>query len=354
VALTPTLSRKREREQGLSSCLRKREREQDLSSSLPSRGRAGVGAHSLRTPLPSSLSPWERVGVRARGILTALLLVTSISPAQAIDATDDRGIRLHLPRPPQRIVSLMPSLTETVCALDACKRLVGVDDYSNWPASVNALPHVGGLEDARVESIVALKPDLILSPTSSRALPRLQALGLPVLALEPRTLADVRRVLRVLGPVLAAGDPDAVWQRIERDMQEAARRLPPSARGTRVYVEVASGPFAASAGSFIGELLARLGVDNIVPAHLGPFPKLNPEFVVRADPQVIIVARADAPGLRARPGWDRIAALRTGQVCPITTEQGNVLMRAGPRLGEGAGLLVDCLQGRLAARGETR
>jgi iron complex transport system substrate-binding protein len=277
--------------------------------------------------------------------LALLLLWLGVAAHAAVEVVDDRGVRVQVPRPPQRIVSLMPSLTETVCALGACARLVGVDDYSNWPAAVNALPHVGGLEDARVESIVALRPDLVLVPTSSRVLPRLAVLGVPMIALEPRTLRDVRRVLQVLGPVLDARDPEAVWQAISREVQVAAQKLPAGLRGTRVYVEVGSTPYAASEASFIGELLLRLGAENIVPATLGAFPKLNPEFVVRADPQVIIIARADAPGLRTRPGWQRIAALRTDRVCALDEDQLNVLMRAGPRLGEAAHLLVDCLQG---------
>lgn len=286
--------------------------------------------------------------------LLAIALLLFCATSHATDIIDDLGSNVHFPRPPHRIVSLLPSLTETVCALDACQRLVGVDDYSDWPAAVKALPHVGGLEDARVETIVALQPDLVLSATSSRALPRLRALGLPVVALEPRTLADVQRVLQVLGPVLAARDATSVWQHIDRDVREAAQRLPAALHGVRVYVEVSSTPYAASAGSFIGELLARLGAANIVPATLGPFPQLNPEFVVRADPQVIIVRRGDAAGLRARPGWDRIAALRSGHVCALDEDQANVLMRAGPRLGEAAGLLLECLQGRMAARSASR
>jgi len=282
------------------------------------------------------------------------LLVVSTVAAAGVEAIDDRGMRVEIARPPQRIVSLMPSLTEAVCALNACNRLVGVDDYSNWPAAVNGLPHVGGLEDARVEAIVALRPDLVVAPTSSRALPRLQALGLTVLALEPRTLRDVRRVLQVLGPVLGAADPDAVWQRINREVQVAAQHLPATRRGTRVYVEVSNTPYAASEGSFIGELLVRLGAENIVPATLGPFPRINPEFVVRADPQVIIVARGDAPGLHTRPGWQRIEAVRRDRICALDTDQMNVLMRAGPRLGEAAHLLVDCIQGRLGAGGQRR
>jgi iron complex transport system substrate-binding protein len=262
----------------------------------------------------------------------------------AIDVVDDRGTHLHFAAPPKRIVSLLPSLTEAVCALQACDRLVGVDDYSDWPARVRALPHVGGLEDARVETIVALHPDLVIAHPASRALERLQSLGLPVLAVEPRTLQDVRRILDLLAPVLGASDAPAVWQGIEQGMDEAARKLPPALRGTRVYVEVNGAPYAASAGSFVGELLARLGVVDVVPANLGPFPKINPEFVVRADPQIIIAGRGDAARMRTRPGWDRISAVRQGRICALPPGTNDIVMRPGPRLGEAAAVLVDCLQ----------
>jgi iron complex transport system substrate-binding protein len=283
-----------------------------------------------------------------------LLLALWFAPASALQVTDDNGRRVDFGGPPQRIVSLLPSLTEFVCALDACGRLVGVDDYSNYPAAVRALPHVGGLEDARVESIVSLKPDLVLAPTSSRALERLQSLGLKVLALEPRTFADVQRVLAVLGPLLAARDAAVVWREIEHGLGRAARELPPALRGTRVYFEVSNAPHAASEASFIGELLARIGVRNVVPGRLGPFPQLNPEFVVRADPQVIMVAGDEAPRLAARPGWKRLRAVREGRVCGFSHADADVLVRAGPRMAEGARLMVRCLRGELRPVGAAR
>ncbi|HEX2545378.1 MAG TPA: helical backbone metal receptor [Ramlibacter sp.] len=276
------------------------------------------------------------------------LLGTFCLLANALQITDDLATTTHFPAPPQRIVSLLPSLTESVCALGACERLVGVDDYSNHPPSVKSLPHVGGLEDARVESILALKPDLVLVPTSSRALDRLRTLGIKVVALEPRTFADVRRVLAALGPVLAARDGQAVWRDIEQGLAAAARELPPSLRGTRVYFEVSTAPYAAGEASFIGELLARLGVRNIVPAALGPFPRLNPEFVVRADPDVIMLAE-DEPVSRldTRPGWQRMKAVRGNRICNFTRAQGDVLVRAGPRMAEAAHLMVRCLKGEI-------
>lgn len=270
--------------------------------------------------------------------------------AHAVQVVDDRGAMVTLPQPPQRIVSLLPSLTETVCELGACDRLVGVDTFSNWPASVEKLPHLGGLEDASIERIVALRPDLVLVSTSSRVLGRLESLGLRVAALEPKTFADVQRVMGKMGQLLGTGDGTKVFERIRGGVEAAARELPPSLRGTTVYFEVNSGPYAASEISFIGELLARVGVSNVVPGKLGPFPKLNPEFVVRADPQVIMVSDRNAHAMRDRPGWSTIRAVRDNRVCVFTPAQGDVLVRPGPRMAEAARLMVQCLKGELKGR----
>jgi iron complex transport system substrate-binding protein len=266
--------------------------------------------------------------------------------AQALQVTDDRGVAVDLPQPPQRIVSLLPSLTEMVCELGACDRLVAVDNYSNWPGAVHKLPRVGGLEDANIEFIVSQRPDVVLLPVSSRALARLEGLGVKVVALEPKTLADVQRVLGKVGQALQVPGAPALWERIDNGVNLAAQSLPAALRGTTVYFEVNSGPYAASESSFIGEMLARVGAANVVPGKLGPFPKLNPEFVVRADPQVIMISDRNAQALKDRPGWSRIRAIRDGRVCMFTPAQGDVLVRPGPRMAEAAQLMVQCLQGR--------
>lgn len=269
--------------------------------------------------------------------------------AHALQLTDDRGVRIDVPQTPQRIVTLLPSLTETVCELGACARLVGVDNFSNWPRQVQQLPRLGGLEDASIERIVALRPDVVLLAASSRALGRLESLGVKVVALEPKTLADVQRVIGKVAQVVGA-DAAPLWRRIDAGVEHAARQMPAAARGAAVYFEVSSAPYAASESSFIGELLTRVGAANVVPGSLGPFPKLNPEFVVRADPQVIMVSDRNAGALRQRPGWDRIRAVREQRICHFTSEQADVLVRPGPRMAEGAQLMVDCLQGRLKGR----
>lgn len=272
-----------------------------------------------------------------------LLLLIGVAHAQPIVLTDERGVQVTLPRAPQRIVTLLPSLTESVCALGACERLIGVDRYSNSPASVRALPQLGGGIDPNVEAIVALKPDVVLLAKSSRVTQRLEALGLKVLVLEPKTHADVKRVLDQLGRVLQADDPQRVWRAIDASVSAAAQSLSPAAKATRVYFEVNSGPYGAGESSFIGETLTRLGVKNIVPAALGPFPKLNPEFVVRANPDLIMVSVRSAAGMEQRPGWAGIRAVRDDRICRFAPEESDVLVRPGPRMGEAARIMARCL-----------
>ena len=263
--------------------------------------------------------------------------------AQPVQLTDDRGRSIALAQPPRRIVSLLPSLTESVCALGQCARLVGVDRYSNWPGSIANLPRVGGGLDPSIEAVVALRPDVVLMATSSRAAARLESLGLTVVALEPKTHADVQRVLGKLGQLLAVPDAQQVWRTIDASVSAAAQALPATVRGTRVYYEVSRGPYGAGTSSFIGETLTRLGVQNILPAQLGPFPKLNPEYVVRANPDLIMVGARSAAGLAERPGWAGIRAVREQRICEFDTVATDMLIRPGPRMAEAARLMAQCL-----------
>ena len=266
------------------------------------------------------------------------------SAAPVMSLRDDRGREQVFDGPPQRIVSLLPSLTESICALGGCARLVGTDRYSSWPVSVNALPKLGGLEDTQIERIVALRPDVVLTAPSSRVIDKLESLGLRVVVLEPQTHADVQRSLQLLATML--GTPSAaapLWAGIERDVALAAARVPAAVRGQRVYFEIDSTPYAAGEGSFIGQTLGRLAMANAVPASLGPFPKLNPEFVVRAQPDVVMATAASLTEMPGRPGWSGLRALRESRVCGFQPTQYDLLVRPGPRLGEAALALADCL-----------
>lgn len=282
-------------------------------------------------------------------ILTVFALAwATLAAAAPVVLRDDVGAEHRLAAPPQRIVTLLPSLTESVCALGGCARLVGVDRYSNWPDRIKHLPRLGGLEDAQVERIVALKPDVVLAAKSARVTERLQSLGLRVVLVESQTHADVKRSLALIAQLL--GTPDAgerAWSGIEAEFNRAAAKVPLAARGRKVYFEVASDPYAAGAASFIGETLIKLGLGNVVPPELGPFPRLNPEYVVRAQPDIVMAAQKALDGMGDRPGWLAMQALKASpkQACGFETARYELLIRPGPRMGEAAMALADCVAG---------
>lgn len=278
----------------------------------------------------------------------ALLIacVTALAPAHALQITDDRGVTVTFAHSPQRIVSVLPSLTEGVCALEQCHRIVGVDRYSNHPARIRSLPVVGGGIDPNIEAIVALKPDVVLLAVSARVSERLESLGVKVLALEPKNHADVRRVLKKLGALLDIPDAqgaDRLWRVIDASVEAAAQSLPAKAKNTRVYFEVSRGPYAAGEASFIGETLARLGVKNIIPAALGPFPRINPEFVVRANPDLIMAGNRSMQAMASYPGWSAIKAIKEQRICVYSAEESDVVVRPGPRMAEAARIMAKCI-----------
>ncbi|MES2413743.1 MAG: helical backbone metal receptor [Pseudomonadota bacterium] len=275
-----------------------------------------------------------------------LLLAAALGSANALELIDDRGVKVTLVQPPQRIVSMLPSLTESVCGLDQCQRLVGVDRYSNYPDSVRRLPVLGGGVDPNIEGIVALRPDVVLVSTGSRAASRLEALGIKVVALEPRNHADVRRVLKTLCVLLGVPEEgaDRMWRTIDSSVSAAAQSLSPKAKNVRVYFEVSRGPYAAGEASFIGETLHRLGVRNVVPAALGPFPKLNPEFVVRANPDIIMIGNRSMQAMVPYPGWGSIKAVKEQRICVFGVGDSDVVVRPGPRMAEAARIMARCLE----------
>jgi iron complex transport system substrate-binding protein len=282
--------------------------------------------------------------LKVRGLVWVFWVICT-GLAQGVTVRDDRQQEVNFNQAPARIVSLLPSLTETVCALGQCHTLVGLDRYSNWPASVGHLPRLGGGLDPNIESVVALRPDLVLMAGSARGADRLQSLGIKVLALEPRTHADVQRVITTVAQVLGvpAQESERLWRDIHAGVQAAAQSLPTQAKGQKVYVEVSPAPYAASASSFIGETLTLMSLRNIVPGSLGPFPQINPEFVVRAQPDFIMAGDSSRASMLQRPGWSQLKVIQFDQVCVFNTEESDMLVRAGPRMAEGARLMANCI-----------
>ncbi len=271
-----------------------------------------------------------------------ILFSTSV---MAIELVDDRGVLVKFDHPPQRIISLLPSITEFVCVLGQCDRLVGVDMFSNYPLSVQALRTLGPGLEPNIEKIIALKPDLILMGMSPRAAEHLRSLGLKVFSLEARKYQDVQRVLEKLALILRVPQTQAetIWLKTRKELTLLAEALPVVQPKLKVYFEISSAPYAAGPDSFIGETLERLGVENIIPASLGAFPKINPELVVRSNPDVIMLSDKNVLNLNDRPGWSGMKAVREGRVCNFAESESDLIVRAGPRLAEGAKTIAQCL-----------
>lgn len=270
------------------------------------------------------------------------------NPSFAYEVVDDHGIVVQFKEPPKRIVSMLPSITETVCILGKCSQLIGVDRYSNWPKSILSLPKLGGGLDPNVEAIIFLNPDLVLVGSSPRASERLKSLGVPVFSIDSKSYSDVKRTIEKLALILGVPKREAqkIWDDIDFGLEKAAKLLPPDAVKAKVYFEVNSAPYAAGPTSFIGETLGRLGLSNVIPASLGPFPKISPEFVVSLNPDVIMVGDRNYIGMNDRPGWSQLDALKKGNTCIFKESDADVIIRPGPRMAEGAMVIVDCLSSK--------
>jgi len=299
------------------------------------------GSISLRGAPPARM-----VGGAAFALGLALCVGGAAARASVV-LRDDLKREVAFAEPPRRIVSLLPSLTETVCALGACDRLVATDRYSNWPAQVGALPKAGGIDDAQIELIVSLKPDLILLSRSQRITGRLQDLGLTCFALNTDSYPEIAHTVRVIGEIL--GLPERA-EHLNETISSAVRAIGAQAMARRhgdgpsVYFEADAPPYAAGPSSFIGELLTLLGARNIVAADLGPFPQLNPEYVVRRNPDVIFVSPSQVMHLAERPGWDRIRAVKEQRVCSFAPAVRDSIVRPGPRVADGMRALAECLE----------
>ncbi|MEX2536705.1 MAG: ABC transporter substrate-binding protein [Trueperaceae bacterium] len=281
-------------------------------------------------------------------ILAAILLGAIFALGWAVDyplsVTDDLGRQVTIEAEPQRVISLLPSHTETLCDLDACGKLVGVDDFSNYPPQVEELPDLGGLHNASIESIVSLEPDLVLLSENGELAQALSRLGVTVYAGSAQTYEELLDKFLLLGRLVNREDAaEALANRVQSEVEEV-ERLTTLLPAPSVYYEIDSTPYSVGPNSFIGVLITKAGAENIVDEGMGDFPRLDPEFIVDSAPELIVLG--DAPygesieTLRQRPGWQTIPAVAEERVHELTQEQVDILSRPGPRVAEGVRLLA--------------
>jgi iron complex transport system substrate-binding protein len=290
--------------------------------------------------LPCGRLARRAIGRRATrcgsAISFALLLVAGAASAAA--AVENRT-------PPSggaaRIISLVPSVTETIFALGAEDRLVAVSTYCDYPEAARRLPRAGDYLHPSVETIVALEPDVVIgvpTPGNQQAIETLRGLGVNVVVVGEDTLEDAWRSMRTIGawvgkPAEAERLAGDVRGRIER-VRARASRLP----SRRVLFVIGHDPLVVvGRGRFIDELIGIAGGENVGVVLGLEWPRLSLEAVVATAPDVIIDgAMGTEAGEALTEYWSAYAsvpAVRDGRVRP---HRSTSLLRPGPRLGDAA------------------
>jgi iron complex transport system substrate-binding protein len=279
-------------------------------------------------------------------LLLAALSLTAIACTQKASHTDSGHVA-------SRIVSLSPSTTETLVAIGAQDRLVGRSRYCDYPPSVKSLPEVGGYVDPNYEAILALTPDLVTGargPSGPDLAGRLEARGIDTYFPVTESFDGIDAMVRGLGARTghAVGADDVV--RKMHDEEDAIARAVAKAPPVRALLLFGITPIvAAGPGGFPAEMLRRAGGINVVNEG-GAYPTLGLEKVLALDPDVIVDAAWGEGEGAARigagaPGWHELRAVKQGRVISVRDE---VLLRPGPRIGDGLRLLARALHPGIA------
>lgn len=280
-------------------------------------------------------------GARA-AVLAAVLLLPSIGAAVS---------------PPQRIVSLVPRLTEALFVMGAGPQVVGVTQFCTWPPAAGRRKVLGGAVGTtiNVEAIVALSPDLVLATVDGQdaAIAALRRLGIAVETVDPRSIEEVLASFHSLGarvgrPAEGAALADWVAARLAQVETAVAALRKPS---PRVFYHVWDEPLmTASPRTFLGEIIRRAGGRHVFAELTEDYPQVSEEALLARDPQVIVgptyhgeQLRLDR--LRTRPAMAATTAVREGRVVVL---DGDVLSRGGPRLAEALRLMAIALHPELA------
>jgi iron complex transport system substrate-binding protein len=264
---------------------------------------------------------------------------SAISSAPASrEVVDEAGRTVRVPTLPLRIVSLAPSLTETVYALGLQERLVGDTDFCDYPADAQKKPKVGGGINPNLEVIASLHPDLVLVVKSFNRLETVRALetlGIPSYSTDPHTVDEIVTSTEKLAGVLGASEAGKTLATdLNRRLAALREKLAPLAQ-TKVLFVVWTEPLVSiGKGTFIGDALHKAGADSIVDSD-HDWPQMNLEEVVRLQPEYLVFAAShsdagthDFEALAAKPGWSLLDAIHNRRFAVIS----DAVNRPAPRI----------------------
>lgn len=256
--------------------------------------------------------------------------------------TDQMGREVIIEGIPQRIISLSPSNTEVAFALGLGDRIVGVTDFCNYPPEALEIDIIGGFSTPSIEKIVELEPDMILASTiHEEEVPRLEALGIPVLVVESSSLAELYASMSLIAQVTGvSANGEALIASMQARIQavEAVVGDIDNDDKVRVYYEVYSDPLmSAGRGAFINEIISLAGGVNIFGDLDENYPQISAEVVAELQPHIILFpdyhGTADfvLEGMTSRPGWESVPAVQESRVFAASDD---TFARPGPRVVE--------------------
>ena len=266
-------------------------------------------------------------------ILLSGLLATVATAA--VEVTDDAGRTVRLEQPARRIVSLSPHATELLYAAGAGEWVVAVSEYSTWPPAARQLPRVGSGAGLNVEAIVAQQPDLVVAWQSGNTKPQLQQLerfGVPVFYSEPRDIDDIADNLLLLGRLAGTGERAAQTARAFRDGVSVLRERYAGRRPVTAFYQIWPQPLMTINGNhLISHWMQLCGAQNIFADLSDLAPAVDPEAVLKADPEVLLAGRHSGKSADWETRWRQWKGLRAVQGNHLYTVPAETLERQTPR-----------------------
>ena len=266
-----------------------------------------------------------------------LFSAASFAHSESTTAIDDAKQSITLTKPAQRIITLAPSLTELVFAAGAGDKVIAVSAYSDYPSAAKKLPQVSDASGVSFESLLALKPDLVLAwKSGNRAsdLQRIRDFGIPVFAIEIERMNDVPRALRNIG-LLASTSPLSERAASEFEQRIEALRVANMAKSTvTVFFEISREPLmSVNRDHAISEIIRLCGGENAF-ADMAPLVFVAPlEALFSRQPDAIIYTSSDTREKISSPRYRGLKASNENRVYRIPADS---VLRAGPRMAEGA------------------
>jgi iron complex transport system substrate-binding protein len=279
-------------------------------------------------------------------MMTVLPLFSARAPSVAKTITDQLGRHVTVPDNPQRVVSLAPSITEIVFALNQGHRLQGVTTYSDFPSEAVKLPKVGSYVHLDLEKIVALKPDLCIAIKDGNPrviAQRLESLKIPVYAVHPNNLETIMKTVLEIGALLNARDQaDKLVQNMDLRIQKVRSMVAKATHRPRVFFQIGVSPIVSvGTHTFIHELIVIAGGINLAAGPI-PYPRFSRERVLALSPEIIIITSMARSAVfeKIKAEWEKWPHMPAVRNQRIYVEDSNFFDRPTPRLVDGLELLI--------------